>query len=359
MIIFVYGTTAEAIKIAPVARRLMARGIPFQQWVTMQHTDALRAILPQLGLPEPDELIADGNRGKALTSVRDVFGWLRTVHRWMRRELPRLRADLPHPSIVLVHGDTLTTVVGAWIARRLRIDLAHIEAGLRSGNWRHPFPEELDRRIVGRLATIHYPPSEEAAANLKNAANVVPTPGNTVIDAVLDRIDDVADDVREPFGVVLLHRFEFISNADLVRETVTELARSTPVPLRIMVDAYSEGALADAVREHGEGRFELQPKLEHPQFVALLRAAEFVVTDSGGIQEETALLGVPTLVHRKATERHEGVGENITLSEWRVEKLRTFLASYSRYRVPMRPPETSPSDIIVDDLVRRGYGAGA
>jgi len=354
MIIFLYGTTAEAIKVAPVIRRLEAQGIRYEQWVTMQHTDSLAAILPVLGLPEPDRIIANGNKGRPLTSVRDVFGWLWEIRRWMRREVKKLRLELPPNTVIVVHGDTLTTVVGAWLARKLGVESAHIEAGLRSGDWRHPFPEELDRRIVGKLASIHYPPSEEAIRHLNGARNVVPTHGNTVLDAVIDQ-GHAASDSSEPFGIVLLHRFEFISNLPLVKETVAALAANSPVPLRLMMDAYSEGALADAVREVGDGKFDPQPKLDHPEFIGLLKSAAFVVTDSGGIQAETALLGVPTLIHRKATEQHEGIGENIVLSEWKVERLVDFVSHYANYRRPMSKPGVSPSDVIVGDLIARGF----
>jgi len=354
MIVFIYGTTAEAIKVAPVARRLIARGIPFEQWLTMQHTDSLREILPTLGLPGPDRIIANGKKGQPLKGVRDVPPWLAEVAHWTRRNARRLRRELPRNTVIVLHGDTITTVLGVLIARRLRLASAHIEAGLRSGNWRHPFPEELDRRIVGKLATIHYPPSDEAARYLSSRKNVVPTPGNTVIDAVIDQGDD-ATTGQAPFGVVLLHRFEFISNPSLVDETVRTLVEHSPVPLRLMVDAYSEGALAGALRDHDRGTFEAQPKLRHQEFIGLLKSAEFVITDSGGIQAETALIGVPTLIHRRATEQQEGIGRNIVLSEWKQERLAQFLENYADYRMPMQVPELSPSDVIVEDLIARGF----
>lgn len=355
MIVFVYGTTAEAIKIAPVARRLAAKGIPFQQWLTMQHTDSLREILPTLGLPEPDRIIADGSHGKPLKSRGDVLVWLRSVARWMRKNVRTLRRALPADTVIVVHGDTMTTVIGAWLAHRLHLASAHIEAGLRSGNWRHPFPEELDRRIVGKLATIHYPPSDEAAAHLSGRKNVVNTHRNTVVDAVLDQGEDALE--GDPFGVVLLHRYEFISNPDLVETTIRTLAELSPLPLRLMVDAYSEGALRHALSKHDtRGVFQAQAKLRHQEFIGLLKGASFIVTDSGGIQAEAALIGVPTLIHRKTTEQHEGVGVNIVISGWDQATLANFLRDPERYRVPLQTPEVSPSDIIVDDLIARGYG---
>ena len=91
--------------------------------------------------------------------------------------------------------------------------------------------------------------------------------------------------------------------------------------------------------------------------MGLLKSARFIVTDSGGIQAEAALLGVPTLVHRKTTEQSEGLGENILLSEWDSARLSEFLRNFETYRRPVRRPTESPSDIIVDDLVARGYGS--
>lgn len=354
MIVFIYGTTAEAIKIAPVARRLAARGIPFEQWVTRQHTEALTAVIPQLGLPEPDIRIADGRGGEPLSSTRDVLPWALGVLRWLRRNRRALRERLPSNTVIVIHGDTMTTVLGAWIARRLRLPAAHIEAGLRSGNWRHPFPEELDRRIVGELATIHYPPSDEAAAHLARKQRVVPTPGNTVLDAVLDRIDDAAP-VESDYGVVLLHRFEFVSNGEFAAETLRTLAAESPAQLRFFVDHFAERTLEDVLDRADQDRILVSRKLPHAEFVQVLRNARFVVTDSGGIQAEVALLGVPTLIHRKATEQREGVGRNIVISGWDLDLLRNFLRDPDRHRHPISPPERSPSDVIVEDLVERGF----
>lgn len=337
-----------------MARRLDARGIRYEQWLTLQHTQALLQTLPTLGLRKPDRVIANGNNGEPLRTSMDVVHWLIGVGKWLWRNTRSLRREMPSHTVIVVHGDTMTSVVGAQIARRLGVDCAHIEAGLRSGDWRHPFPEELDRRIVGKLATVHYAPSREATENLKSRKNVVFTHGNTVLDAVLDHVEDSTDD-DEKFGVVLLHRFEFISNVQLVRKSIETLASCTSFPLRLLVDAYSARALKEAVAQYGQGKIRVQPKLQHHEFIGLLKRAQFIVTDSGGIQEETALIGVPTLIHRKATERAEGLGENIVLSGWSTEVLADFIMNFQWYRRPLGRPKFSPSDIIVDDLVARGY----
>jgi len=354
MIVFIYGTTAEAIKIAPVARRLKDRGIAYESWVTYQHTDSLRTIIPELGLAEPTRVIADGNRGRPLRSSFDVIRWLASVATWTLKNARSIRKSMPEGSVIVVHGDTLTTALGVVIARRLRLPSAHVEAGLRSGNWRHPFPEELDRRFAGRFATIHYPPSMEAVEHLSGRENVVYTHGNTVIDAVLDQGHD-AHSESEQYGVVLLHRYEFVSNKQLVEATFDTLVGESPVPLKLLVDAYSGHGLQETLDKHADSNLTVQGKLRHPEFIGLLKGAAFIVTDSGGIQAESALLGVPTLIHRRAVEQSEGLGENIVLSEWKIDRLSHFLANFEDYRREVPRPTKSPSDIIVDDLCHRGF----
>lgn len=361
MIVFIYGTTAEAIKIAPVARRLEARGIPYAQWITQQHTEALRRVIPELGLRAPDEIIADGWRGKPLKTPLQMVGWAFDVAGWSIRNLRRLRRSLPKGSVVVVHGDTMTTVLGTFIGRLLRVPVAHIEAGLRSGDWRHPFPEELDRRIVGVFAQIHYVPSEEAAENLRGKKNVVLTLGNTAKDAVRDAAtaNPYGAEENEPYALVLLHRYEFISNQALVRDTLRTLSAGSEIPLRLIVDSYSRGAIEQTIQDEGLTGFTLITKLEHGRFVAAMKGARFIVTDSGGIQQEAAALGVPTLIHRRVTEGQEGFGASAVLSGWDLGVLRDFLETYERYRTGDPGADASPSDIIVGDLIARGLAAPA
>jgi UDP-N-acetylglucosamine 2-epimerase (non-hydrolysing) len=190
-------------------------------------------------------------------------------------------------------------------------------------------------------------------ANLAGNEDVVFTHGNTVIDAVLDHEETELDD-SEKYGVVLLHRFEFISNPKLVEETISTLARSSPYPLKMLVDAYNSDTLATATASF-RGNIAIEPKRPHDEFVVLLKSAEFMVTDSGGVQEEAALLGLPTLVHRVATERNDGVGQNVVLSGWNQDILARFLSEYENHRVSKGQPPVSPSDIVVEDLIARGY----
>ncbi|MCI9857704.1 UDP-N-acetylglucosamine 2-epimerase [Microbacterium proteolyticum] len=360
MIVFIYGTTAEAIKLAPIMRRLDRRGVPYQQWVTFQHTDALRAAQPELGLRRPDRVIADGWRGRPLKKPIQMLGWMAAVGGWTFMNLGSLRRA-PRPGVVIVHGDTMTTVLGTFIGRLSGLPVAHVEAGLRSGDWRHPFPEELDRRIVGRLAAIHYAPTPETAANLAGRADVIVTHGNTVKDAVRDSAaqDGRTREETVPYGLVLLHRFEFISNASLVTDTLKTLDANTPVGLKVVVDSYSRDTITRAIADLGLTKLTVTAKQEHSAFVTRLRGASLVVTDSGGVQEEAAVFGIPTLIHRMATERSEGLGTSALLSRWDQDVVRSFLENADAHRAEADARSASPSDIIVDDLIARGFARPA
>lgn len=357
MIVFVYGTSAEAIKIAPLARRLETLGIPYEQWLTMFHGDSLLSSVKRLGFTTPDHVIPNGNGGKSIGSPWQTVKWLFSTLFWIIRHRSNIKKRLGKNSIIIVHGDTLTTVLGTVYAKFLGLPSAHVEAGLRSGNWRHPFPEELDRRIAGHLATIHYVPSLDAVENLSTKTNVVYTHGNTVIDAVLD-VESSKPFDSEKYGVCLLHRFEFLGNEALVRQTLSTIAEHTTIPIRVYLDDYSSSMMAATIDELDSVNLLPQRKLPYSEFIQTLQHADFVLTDSGGIQAECALLGLPTLIHRKATEQHEGVGENILLSMWNMATLEDFLANYVTYKRNKQVPAISPTQVILDDLGSRGYLVG-
>ncbi|HEX2112410.1 MAG TPA: UDP-N-acetylglucosamine 2-epimerase [Gaiellaceae bacterium] len=266
----------------------------------------------------------------------------------------------PGRPLVLVHGDTMTTVLGAAAGRALRATVAHIEAGLRSFDWAHPFPEELHRRVASRLALIHYAPGAWAASNVRRGT-VVDTGSNTIRDSLemCPRSHEIRDAALEPpFGIVSLHRFELLNNRRLLAETLRVLAEhARRLPL-LFVD---HPVTAAAVRRFGLGSsfddagFVRLPRVAFFQFVALMKRSHFMVTDSGGSQEESFYLNLPCLVHRKRTERREGLGENVVLSRFDADVMRNFLENPERFRRRTSLPAASPSDVIVADLAARGF----
>jgi UDP-N-acetylglucosamine 2-epimerase (non-hydrolysing) len=216
MILVVFGTTGELIKLAPVLRRMDELGHDYVLVTTGQQVTQLSGFLDQFGLRCPDLWLAHGAGGEDLATSRDIPGWLRHVlgsFARHRRTLGRQLRNGPGRPLVLVHGDTMTTVLGAGMGRALRVPVAHIEGGLRSGDLRNPFPEELNRRLTTRLASLHYAPGAWAAGNIRHGV-VVDTGSNTVRDSLELAPAEHAAGIaipEEPFGIVSLHRFELLS----------------------------------------------------------------------------------------------------------------------------------------------------
>jgi len=355
VILVVFGTTGELIKLAPVLLRFDERGHRYVLATTGQQVQQIPGFLEQFGLRQPDLWLARGRKGQDLRVNSDIPGWIANVTRpWVRR-----RRQFRGTKLVLVHGDTMTTVLGSLMGRSLRTTVAHIEGGLRSYDLRNPFPEELNRKLATALSRIHYAPGEWAAANLRDG-EVVDTGSNTIRDS-LELVSDAEPPFAlpaEPFGVVSLHRFELLNNRRLLTETIGVLADSAlRTPMLFIDHSVTTAALTrfGLDRHFDDTTFIRVPRLRFFDFVRVERRSAFVVTDSGGSQEECYYLDLPCLVHRVKTERREGLGENALLSQMRADVLQDFLADPSRFRRRGALPVTSPSEVIVDDLERRGY----
>jgi UDP-N-acetylglucosamine 2-epimerase (non-hydrolysing) len=345
MIAIVAGTTGELIKLAPLMHRVEGR---YLLATTAQQATQIEPLLDELGLPHPDLWLARGAGGRDLESNRDIPVWLADVGRGFRRHRRELRAA----SIVVVHGDTMTTLLGTLIGRALRRPVAHVEAGLRSGDLRNPFPEEGIRRTTTRLARIHYAPGPVAAGVVAGHGTVVDTGANTIQDA-LALVPDGPPPVEVPdgaFGVASLHRFELINNRRLLGETLEQLRRA-PHPI-VFVD---HPVTVAALRRFGLTVENRIPRLGFFAWVRLLRRAAFVVSDSGGAQEECFVLDRPCLVHRLRTERTDGIGETSYLSGLEAGRVEAFLRDFSSHTRVSPLPSSSPTDVIAADLALRGF----
>jgi UDP-N-acetylglucosamine 2-epimerase (non-hydrolysing) len=368
MIAFTFGTTGELIKLAPVLRRLEDRGAPLLRICTAQQAAQILPMLSDFGLSEPDVWLAHGHRGEDLERPRHIPRWLAEVSvnlaRHRRSIAAQIRTGGARP-LMVVHGDTMTTVIGAVIGRLLRVPVAHIEAGMRSGDWRNPFPEELNRKLAAKLATIHFAPGQRAVANLRNErvrGEIVDTEHNTISDNLGDipaELPRGIDVPSEPFGLVSLHRQELLYNQEGLRSVLGVLRESADSGARLLfVDHPITAAAVEAAGLDGlfdAERFVRIPRQRYFYFLSLLKKSVFLVTDSGGSQEECAFMGHPCLIHRTVTEHATGLGRSVVLSGGDLRTVREFLEDPERLRSePIRFPE-SPSDRIVRSLAERGF----
>jgi len=360
MIAVVYGTTGELIKLAPLMREIAARD-QLLTLCTAQQPEQIPAMLDEFGLPQPELWLADGHDGEDLDRPAEIPAWgSRVVTSLARRGQRLIRGNA---RMVMVHGDTFTTVIGAASGRAAGRPVGHIEAGLRSGDWRNPFPEELNRRITSRIARYHYTPGQWAAGNLRRAhvrGEIIDTGVNTVRDALqlaAARARLAVDVPEGRFGVVSIHRFELLRDAAALEGIMRLIASASgDTPLLFVDHPVTVTALRDARLDHvldvpGITRI---PRQAYLAFVALLGRADFLVTDSGGSQEECAALGLPCVVHRARTERQDGLaGGPVVLSGLDLSVVEGFLRHVSP-RTPASPDAVRPTDLIVRHLEVRG-----
>jgi len=303
-ILFVFGTRPEAIKLAPVVRSLRDQPEKFDTRiaVTAQHRDMLDQVLDAFSI-RPDHDLNVMQPGQSLfQSTSRIIGALENVF------------EIEKPDCVIVQGDTTTTLCAALGAFYRRIPSAHVEAGLRTGDMLQPFPEEMNRVLVSRLASLHFAPTEAAAENLKREgvdASTIFVTGNTAIDAVLDvvaRFKPGPPLTSRKVILVTAHRREsFGAGFESICTALRRLAQRGDV--EIFYPVHPNPNVRDVVSKHlhGAPNIHLIDPVGYVDFVALMARAHIVLTDSGGIQEEAPSLGKPVLVMREKTERLEAV----------------------------------------------------
>lgn len=356
MITCLIGTRAQLIKMAPIMLEMERRGIPFQFLLSGQHQETMNELLEEFGICTPSISIHEGGE---ITGILQMGGWfMRSLISLLRPRSPYLRFGDRARDVMVVHGDTMTTLLGAIAGRLKGMTVAHVEAGLRSFNLMHPFPEEITRLAVFRLADIAFCPGEWACANMARFdVKVIDTGCNTLRDT-LERVLalDPGESVGGGYGVVSLHRFENIAHRSRL-STIIDLVERAASRTRLVFVLHpaTRAKLARyglLTRLERNPRIELRSRMGYVAFVRLLRHASFVITDGGGNQEELSYLGVPTLLMRKATERCEGLGSTVTMCRFDSSILDDFLERLSsrEARLPAPSVRMSPTRIIVDAL---------
>ncbi|WP_374707543.1 non-hydrolyzing UDP-N-acetylglucosamine 2-epimerase [uncultured Deefgea sp.] len=314
-VLVVFGTRPEAIKMAPVVAALQADArFDAKVCVTAQHRQMLDQVLALFAI-KPDFDLDLMQQGQDLTDItsRVLLGMRGVFAQWQ-------------PDIVLVHGDTSTTMAASLAAFYQRIPVGHVEAGLRTGNIYSPWPEEMNRKIAGAISAVHFSPTETSQNNLLreavNPAHVHVT-GNTVIDALLDvaaRIKNDSElnaelaaqfpflDATKRLILVTGHRREnFGQGFENICAALAELAQRPDV--EILYPMHLNPNVQEPVRRilSGLPNVHLIEPQDYLPFVYLMTRANLILTDSGGVQEEAPSLGKPVLVMRDTTERPEAV----------------------------------------------------
>lgn len=311
-ILTVFGTRPEVIKMAPVIRELRRREDAFASFVvnTGQHREMCQPYLDLFSIvPDSDLAIMEAGQ-----TPNDIVSNI-------LKAFPNVLTECK-PDIVLVQGDTSSALAAALAAYHARTMVGHVEAGLRTGDKYNPFPEEINRRLIGGIADYHFAPTIAARSNLEKegiSPQRIFVTGNTVIDALKDLVSSgrvLAD--RFPVGIDFQGR-RVICVTTHRRESFGAPLRNTLAALKHIAGAYPDVEIVIPVHYNpnvrtavysmleGVPRIHLIEPLSYEQFVYLLNKCYLVLTDSGGIQEEAPSLSKPVLVLRETTERPEGV----------------------------------------------------
>lgn len=302
-VLFLMGTRPEVIKLAPVIHAARAAScLDVQVCMTGQHAHMTAPMLEHFDIT-PDASLRVRRTSKTLSELVGLTAT--SLGRLIQRD---------RPDWLVVQGDTTTTLVGALCGFYERVPVAHVEAGLRSWDFNNPFPEELNRRAVSLAARLHFCPTRTSASNLIREGidkkNIVVV-GNTVIDALLWTLSNKP--LPSPFKddrfriLVTSHRREnWGEGIQSICTALREIVRLNP-RTDIIFPVHKNPVVRNTVTATigDDPRIRLLPPMDYPSFCSAMKHADLVITDSGGVQEETLALGIPTLVTRTVTERPE------------------------------------------------------
>lgn len=348
---FVFGTRPEAIKIAPVVRVLRSRGLRPYLISTGQQLDLVRQtrdalameVDVDLGLMRPDQSPV-AFLGLCLTGLPQVLVARR-------------------PTAVFVQGDTTSALAGALSAHYLKIPLIHIEAGLRTNDLANPFPEEAHRQLIARIADVHLCPTQgdrEALAAEGIDPDRIAVVGNTVIDLLRER--GLSSSFAQPADssvLVTTHRRENFDGPLLAIVTAVRRLATLHPDVEFFFPVHPNPRVAPVVLEglSGQSNVRLHEPLAYPDFIERLACCRFVITDSGGVQEEAAYLGKPVVIVRKRTERRLGVAiGSAFLAGGNADDIvrlgEELLQDSTRYRAASRPRQLYGDGFAADRIVR-------
>lgn len=353
---FFIGTTAELIKVFPVMKEFRIQGVKYKVVSSGQNDIKKSELLKIAGVRKLDYILHEGPiKQSAMGLLRWFWSTFKNGKKTLKDEFNGLNIN---NTFILVHGDTVSTVMGALIGKKFGLKVAHIEAGLRSFNYLNPFPEEIDRVIVSRYANISFCPNQWSIDNIKKQKGIkINTFQNTLVDSLkiatsLKHKDEKLKKIPKDYFVFVMHRQENLFNTKLVNfmiEKIKEVAKNKKCvfilhePTKITLVKLG---LLDELKKNKN--FVLFPRLPYISFMKVLKNSDFIITDGGSNQEESYYFGKPCLILRKATERIEGLNENVILSDGVESEIESFISNPEAYRREPIVPKVNPSKIITD-----------
>jgi UDP-N-acetylglucosamine 2-epimerase (non-hydrolysing) len=361
-IYFFIGTKAELIKIMMVMKEFSDKKVKFKIIASGQNDIINSAPFKLLNIEKADIILYDK---KIKQSPVSLFLWfIKTLIKGLvvlRKEFKNLNKN---KTFMIVHGDTVSTVMGALIGKCYGLKVAHIEAGNRSFNFFQPFPEEIDRIIVSYLTDVHFCPYTSVMENLKQRkGDKINTSYNTIIDSwIFANSQNIESRLlrrlaNKKYFIFILHRQENLYNENLVQMLVKLVLNFNNEFICIFIMHNSTQVtlkklkLLDKIKK--KTNIIITPLLPFLEFMKLLNGCEFILTDGGSNQQETFYLGKPCLILRKVNDTAEGMNENMVLSKNNPELIKDFVLNYKKYDRPMITPDISPSKIIVDYLTKK------
>ena len=362
MIHIAIGTKAQFIKMAPIMRRLQESGIAYNLIDLGQHSLITRDLRQEFGLKDPDVVLSGGqNVARLLQGIKWLSGlFLKGLDKsWVKDKVFRGLSG-----VCLIHGDTVSTLLALYLAKRAGLLVAHVEAGLRSYNIWEPFPEEIVRLVAMRFSDILFAPSAWAKDNLHKmgyGAKTILITSNTSLESTfysLNKPKPAGLDLPAQYALVTVHRMENIFSRDrlaMVVGLIEKISQKLPIVFvqhQPTIIQLAKFGLKDRLDEVGNIRF--FQILSHCHFIHLLNDAQFAVTDGGSIQEESFYLGKPCLLLRTHTERTEGLGQNVVICGFSQVVAEDFINRYDSFnRQKAGLAQVLPSAAIINDLLGR------
>lgn len=363
-IFFFIGTTAELIKLAPVIREFKKRMIDIKIISSGQNTLAFKELDFLLGKQTANYTLKTKPIYLPFFYFRFLVWMLKAFINFILYFRSQLNNNSRIESIFIVHGDTISSLLGALIAKFNGFRLVHIESGLRSFNAFEPFPEEICRFLVSQLADIHFCPNTWAFNNLKKNRGIkINTYNNTLLESALLTLEKTKSKIVKPllnqrYFILVMHRQEHILfKKNSMKKMLKIFMKYTNENFKMIFVLHkltekflvSQNLLKELKKNKN---IILIPRLPYKDFLHLIKNGEFVATDGGSNQEECFYLGKPCIILRGVYERIEGLGSNALLSYNDEKKVVDFILNYKKYRQKPIKITTPPSKIIVDYLTK-------